>query len=1225
MPVNREALLKDLQKQVVILEDDLRDRAGEPDFDAKLRPEWERAKKAERVAATYETWLDGQVTQSAVAWVLASVFVRFCEDNRLLAEPWLAGPGERLQDASDRQQEYYRQNPSHTAREWMIAAFHHMAESNRVVAGLFDEAHNPLWRITPNEDISRGLVAFWRLRGDDGEIIHDFSDPQLDTRFLGDLYQDLSEHAKSTYALLQTPDFVEEFILDRTLGPALKEFGIDARYPAPEGLESRTDLQDGLRVIDPTCGSGHFLLGAFQRLLRAWEAKAPGLDRWEQIARALYGVHGVDKNPFAVAIARFRLLLAAMQAHEIRELTKLPNWQINIAVGDSLLHGRRFKQEEIEGLAGLEVRSEEEVHTFDTEDVKQHIASVDILGNGSYHVVVGNPPYITVKDKGESQLYKDLYETCYRKYSLSVPFAERFFQLGVRVHNEGNVTGSGFVGQITANSFMKREFGKKLIEVLFHSQVNLTELVDTSGAYIPGHGTPTVIIIGRNAPRLLERPVRAVLGLRGEPNAPQNPSEGLVWNAIINQVDRLGSESEWVSVSDIDRTSLAKHPWSLSGGGADALLTSINQGRTLLRARNRRIGVFGITAADDVMIAPRHSWVAVARSLHFTRPIVAGENLRDWGSAEGNWVFFPYDSTHELRDLSPDDRYFRWMWPHRTVLGNRSTFGKKTYFEENRPWYEWHQLPRDKEAHGWTITFAGIGTHGHFVMDRGGRVFNRWAPVIKLPEGSSEDDHLELLGVLNSSTACFWLKQVSHNKGSTVDQRGARQTAIPWEDFYEFTGTKLQEFPLPQTLPLRLARELDDLAQKLAGTEPAAVCSVSAPTADHLVKAGSANLSIRRSMIALQEELDWQVYGYYGLLKEGEAEDFIAPDPDAIPELDLGQRAFEIVMARRMASGDLDTPWFDRHGSTPITEILSHWPDWYQALVARRIEKIESDRSIGLIERPECKRRWAQEPWNKRAKGALRNYILDACEDRSLWYAPAPGGIVQARPQTVYTLADRLRSNPDVAEAARLYSGSNTDLSKVLEEIIKDEHVPFLAAMRYKLTGLRKRAQWERTWELQREEDATGTRLDIPVPPKYTSADFLKTSYWRHRGKLDVPKERFISYPGASPDQDGSLLLGWAGWDHKDQAVALVNLVHDRKTKSAWEADRLTPLLAGLAELMPWLRQWFAEPDPALGGYVPADMFDQALRAELSALGLTEEALAAWRPAKTTRGKKSAR
>jgi len=51
------------------------------------------------------------------------------------------------------------------------------------------------------------------------------------------------------------------------------------------------------------------------------------------------------------------------------------------------------------------------------------------------------------------------------------------------------------------------------------------------------------------------------------------------------------------------------------------------------------------------------------------------------------------------------------------------------------------------------------------------------------------------------------------------------------------------------------------------------------------------------------------------------------------------------------------------------------------------------------------------------------------------------------------------------------------------------------------------------------------------VPPKYKREDFLKTSYWNQRGKLDVPKERFVSYPMASPDSDDLPLLGWAGWD----------------------------------------------------------------------------------------------
>ena len=59
-----------------------------------------------------------------------------------------------------------------------------------------------------------------------------------------------------------------------------------------------------------------------------------------------------------------------------------------------------------------------------------------------------------------------------------------------------------------------------------------------------------------------------------------------------------------------------------------------------------------------------------------------------------------------------------------------------------------------------SIVFGEVATHNHFVLDRGGQVFKQTAPLIKLSPDASEDEHLALLGLLNSSTACFWMKQV---------------------------------------------------------------------------------------------------------------------------------------------------------------------------------------------------------------------------------------------------------------------------------------------------------------------------------------------------------------------------------------------------------------------------------------------------------------------------------
>jgi uncharacterized protein DUF7008 len=369
---------------------------------------------------------------------------------------------------------------------------------------------------------------------------------------------------------------------------------------------------------------------------------------------------------------------------------------------------------------------------------------------------------------------------------------------------------------------------------------------------------------------------------------------------------------------------------------------------------------------------------------------------------------------------------------------------------------------------------------------------------------------------------------------------------------------------------------------------------------------------IHERMITLQEELDWEVYRLYGLLSEQEAAGLRA-DADGVPELRLGERAFEIVLARRCAAGEAETRWFKRHGSTPITEIPAHWPRAYQDVVRRRIEVIERRRDIALIERPECKRRWQSEPWEKKQAAALRDWLLDRCERRELWFAPGDTAEDEPRPMTMGRLADRLRSDAEFVSVARLYAGPDAELADVIAGITDAEHVPYLAALRYKDTGLRKRAQWERTWEQQRQEDATGQRLDIPVPPKYAAADFRKTSYWSNRGKLDVPKERFISYPQASPDGDGSLLLGWAGWDHRQQAHALMTIIEDRSGRDGWAAGRLVSLIAGLAEVMPWVRQWHGELDPAFG-MSPADAYagyldDQMRRCQVSAADL-----AAWKP-----------
>ncbi len=539
-------------------------------------------------------------------------------------------------------------------------------------------------------------------------------------------------------------------------------------------------------------------------------------------------------------------------------------------------------------------------------------------------------------------------------------------------------------------------------------------------------------------------------------------------------------------------------------------------------------------------------------------------------------------------------------------------------------WYEFSMFfPRRHES-PLSITFAFVATHNHFVLDRGGKVFNRSAPVIKLAAGASEEEHLRLIGLLNSSTACFWMKNMmcGKHKGD-----GGEAHADPAFQRFEFDGTKMKNFPIAKDAPLPFAQRLDDLARELTQVQPVELCKV-LPTPEAIEAAKTRADALFAEMVFWQEESDWFCYRAYGLLDED-----LTWSGEPVP-LALGERAFEIAMARAMAEGSLQTSWFARHNSRPRAELPDHWPAAYRALVARRMA-LATDHQLALIEKPEFKRRWQRGDWAAQVREALTEWLLEHLEAMPAWREHSLRSCAQ--------LADLLRGDGDFLQVARLYRGRpDFELATLVEELVRGETVPALAGLRYKDKGLENWQAWCRTWELQRREDALTARAalptedpqhlnaaalaaalaeqvgTIPVPPKYGSADFRESASWRLRGKLDVPRERFFSLPGCERDGDPNLVVGPAAWDPPARAAALAAFLLELRERFAWPADRLVPVLAALDELVPWLRQWHNQRDPRLGTGL-GDYFQAIIDEECRELGLARAALASWRPAAKTR------
>jgi hypothetical protein len=355
-------------------------------------------------------------------------------------------------------------------------------------------------------------------------------------------------------------------------------------------------------------------------------------------------------------------------------------------------------------------------------------------------------------------------------------------------------------------------------------------------------------------------------------------------------------------------------------------------------------------------------------------------------------------------------------------------------------------------------------------------------------------------------------------------------------------------------------------------------------------------------MIFLQEEMDFTSYCMFGLGSE-ELLSETTHWPAVIAN--AGMRPFEIIQQRNV------------DGLSVPAQVPSSWPLQLRRLWQNRIDAITNSKELSLIEDDHYKRRWIgrQGLFNHAAHQdelamACKQWLLDRLEGSHYWPGSRSGALTL---HSTAELSETAGTDQTFLEVAALYRGRRDfDLNALVAEVVEMESVPFLPVLRYKSSGLRKRKLWEDMWNTQRLEDSGVSVGEVNDPPTYVGGDFLKSDVWRLRGKLDVPKERWVSYPHCSTDSDPSLVVGWAGWNHLEQATALV-AYYDARKREGWTAERLKPLLAGLDQLIPWIHQWHPEVDPEYGE-TAGQSFQHMLESDAHELGLTLEEVRKWTP-----------
>lgn len=1115
---DRTKLTAALRDHVAKIAADLRTKMSAP---GATRVAAAQLHKDERVSVDFESWSDLLSRRAAVLWVLKSVYVRVLEDRGLLS------PGRILDPEA--QQLFERLAPNLGETAFLRWIYKDLASKDGGLPELF--APQPAEVVLPSDELSRALIAFWRHRDADTGVVWSFADEQFEGELMGDLYQELDPVVKERFALCQTPDFVRTFILDRTLTPAIETFGADE-----------------VRLLDPACGSGHFLIDGLKRLVVATADKHKEWSREKVVTHALDRVVGIDLNDYACALARTRLIMTAAELADVTKLADAARFHPHVYWADGLEQVEKEEQNPSLQFSLFEKVEEKPRATLTRSDVRSALKRVL---EGKFHALVGNPPYIAEGDALRREYQREevgpkrrRYISAHRDYSLGGPFFERLVQLA---------TTDAFIGVITGSNFVKCQFGKPFVEKVL-SAVDLTQILDCSNIEIPHHGTPTIVLLARNR-RATNDKIRVILAKRFEAGADGGSDPGMAWRSATGHCNEVGYQDALVAVWDASRETLRRHPWTLGSQGASDLRQTLEQRGTPLVQVARSIGLVVMTGEDEVFIQARD--VLERAGLVHLRPAVLGDQIRDWAVAPGDACVWPYDDHGErIADAEAEDIQ-RVLWRYRTRLRSRQVFGRSLE-ERGLRWWEIREFYKERLSTKYVIAFAGIATHNHFVLGESSAAYNnRTAPVVTLAPDASHDDHLALLALLNSSVACYWMKQVFQPRSHA----GQKHHPSIERTAFEFVITGLKSFPVPQIEPYRAAlashaREADRaMRQRTEALSIAGWMEASFDPATLRQKLAQRWLEadrMRQTAIFHQEEIDWIAYQAYGLLqKETSAH---AGGSKRIPR---GQRAFE------RASGHVS---FVREGKRQLSVEEAECetgarelPPEYEEVTRRRLAFITDDPTIGQIERYSFKRLWRDTEENVREavfrqrhdQRQMRLWLLDRLEQAAK---------VRVGAYTSSRFAADLMADKRVQAVVEVLGSS--DLDVLVQHLLKENGVPSCVYHLYTESGLSKRRVWEEVWASQRREDAGEAVPSHPAPPEYSqgsrgkSTDFGRLEYWKLRGALDTPRERFIAFTEV-PGRSGETLYGWAGWTAQQRVKAILAIDEELEDAAVPLADRV--------------------------------------------------------------------
>jgi type I restriction-modification system DNA methylase subunit len=629
-----------------------------------------------------------------------------------------------------------------------------------------------------------------------------------------------------------TPSYIVDYIVKNTVGKQIK-----GKSPAQlAGGKSAPPF----RVLDMACGSGSFLLGAYQCLLDhclSWyldnkpeiHKKAVYKDarrgQWlltiEEKKRILIAhIFGVDIDPQAVEVSKLSLLLKVLEGEtdqsfgeqmKIFQERALPSLADNIKCGNSLIGPDYFM--------GKLIPDPEELKRVNPFDWNQ--AFSEAMKAGGFDCVIGNPPYVRQESLGLQ--FKEYAQNNFASYAGTADLYSYFIEKAHSLLAEG-----GSFGMICSNKFMRANYGRPLRSFIA-TRTTLNQIVDFGELPVfEKAATFPAIILTQNI----------------------KPKKQKFIYAPIKRLDFQSLEGEVKNIGDtLDERSLSGDNWTLAKAQEIAVFEKMKKRGIPLgeyvKGKIYRGILTGLNEAFVIDRATRNRLIREdKRSAEIIKPFIVGDDIRKYhiNYNERYLIFarhgiqirkFPAIERHlsNFKDrLTPRPKDWKGMqW-----AGRKPGPYKWYEIQDTIDYYEEFEKPK--------VIWPEIAKESRFAIDYLGFSLNKTCFFTPISD-------LHLLGILNSRTIWFFLKRLCSVLGD-ADKRGR---LLQQKIYIEKIPIRSIDFsnPAEKSHHDRMVKLVDSmlaLHKQLAEAKSAAQKEI-----------------IQRQINATDAEIDRLVYELYGL------------------------------------------------------------------------------------------------------------------------------------------------------------------------------------------------------------------------------------------------------------------------------------------------------------------------------------------------------------------------